>query len=139
MPKYYSVLGTLSFPCCRCLDVLVHCAGILISGSIETLSVADYDKIMNINTRSAFIMTQLCTPHIVSTKGNMVHVSSVTGLRSFPGVLGYCVSKAALDQLVRCAALDLGKLSMSISTHSPEDVIKTLSSYNHLNEISLTT
>ena len=33
------------------LDVFVHCAGILINGGVETLSVADYDKIMNINTR----------------------------------------------------------------------------------------
>ena len=65
----------------RVLDILVHSAGILIGGSIETLSVADYDKLMNINTRSAFILTQLCTPHIVASRGNMVHVSSVTGLR----------------------------------------------------------
>ena len=91
----------------RCLDVLVHSAGILINGSLETLSLAEYDRIMNINTRAAFLLTQLCAPHLAATRGAVVHVSSVTGLRAFPGVLGYCVSKAALDQLVRCAALDL--------------------------------
>ena len=83
------------------LVVLVNCAGILISGSVETMSVADYDQIMNINSRTAFILSQLVSPHLVASKGNMVHVSSVTGTRAFPGVLGYCVSKAALDQIVR--------------------------------------
>jgi len=107
----------------KSIDVLVHCAGILINGSIETLSVTDYDKIMNINTRSAFIMTQLVTPHIISTKGNIVHVSSVTGLRSFPGVLGYCVSKAALDQLVRCAALDLADKGVRVNAVNPGVIV----------------
>ena len=89
-------------PCyIRCLDVLVNCAGILISGSVETISVEDYDRIMNINTRSPFLLTQLAAPHLTSSRGNIIHVSSVTGTRAFPGVLGYCVSKAALDQLVR--------------------------------------
>ena len=83
------------------MDVLVNCAGILIGGSVETMSLSDYDKIMNINSRSAFILTQLAAPHLVATKGNIVHVSSVTGTRAFPGILGYAVSKAALDQLVR--------------------------------------
>ena len=100
----------------RCLDVLVHSAGILINGSLETLSLAEYDRIMNINTRAAFLLTQLCAPHLAATRGAVVHVSSVTGLRAFPGVLGYCVSKAALDQLVRCAALDLASKGCHFKT-----------------------
>ena len=107
----------------RVLDILVHSAGILINGSIETLSVSDYDKLMNINTRSAFILTQLCTPHIIASRGNMVHVSSVTGLRSFPGVLGYCVSKAALDMLVRCTALDLADKGVRVNAVNPGVIV----------------
>jgi NAD(P)-dependent dehydrogenase (short-subunit alcohol dehydrogenase family) len=37
--------------------------------------------------------------------GSIVNVSSVTGTRSFPGVLPYCISKAALDQFTKCVAL----------------------------------
>jgi len=103
----------------KCLDVLVNCAGILLSGSVETLSLADYDRIMNINSRSAFLLTQLTAPHLTASKGNMVHVSSVTGTRAFPGVLGYCVSKAALDQLVRCAALDLASKGVRVNAVNP--------------------
>jgi len=105
------------------LDVLVNSAGILMSGSIETLSPANYDKVMNINTRSAFILTQQVTPHLIKTKGNMVHVSSVTGLRAFPGVLSYCMSKAAMDQLVRCAALDLAPKGVRVNAVNPGVIV----------------
>ena len=64
------------------LDVLVNSAGILIAGSIETLSLEDYDKQMNINTRSVFITTQAAVPHLKATKGSIVNVSSVNGIRS---------------------------------------------------------
>jgi len=83
------------------LDVLVNSAGILMSGSVETLDVADYDKVMNINTRAAFLLTQAAIPALLLSKGNIVHVSSVTGLRAFPGVVAYNMSKAALDMLTR--------------------------------------
>lgn len=53
-------------------------------------------------------LTALAVPHLIKTKGNIVNVSSVTGLRSFPNCLAYCMSKAALDQFTRCIALELG-------------------------------
>jgi len=105
------------------LDVLVNSAGILMSGSIESLSPANYDKVMNINTRAAFILTQQATPHIIKTKGNMVHISSVTGLRAFPGVLSYCMSKAAMDQLVRCSALDLADKGVRVNAVNPGVIV----------------
>lgn len=61
----------------------------------------------NINVRSIYHLTMLAVPHLVKTKGNIVNVSSVTGCRAFPGVLSYCMSKAAIDQLTRCVALEL--------------------------------
>lgn len=61
------------------LDVVVGAAGILINGHTATLSMDDYDKCMNINTRSAFLITQKSLPHLIKSKGTMVHVSSVTG------------------------------------------------------------
>src|SRR3712207_8917665 len=69
---------------------------------------------MNVNLRSVFHLMQLAVPHLERRQGNIVNVSSVTGLRAFPGVLAYCVSKAGVDQLTRCAALELaGKKTRS--------------------------
>ena len=89
------------------LDVLVNAAGHISSGTIENTSMSAWDAMMNVNLRAVFHLMQLCVPHLIKTKGNIINVSSVTGLRSFPGVLAYCVSKAGVDQLTRCAALEL--------------------------------
>ena len=65
--------------CITGLDVLVHSAGIVVGGSTIDLPISEYDRCMNINARSAFILTKECLPHLLKTKGNIVHVSSVTG------------------------------------------------------------
>jgi len=101
------------------IDVLVNAAGIIASGTIENTTLADYDLMMNINVRSLFQLTQLALPSIIERKGNIVNVSSVTGLRSFPGVLAYCVSKAAVDQLTRCAALELAPKGVRVNAVNP--------------------
>lgn len=62
---------------------------------------------MNANVRSVYHLTMLAVPHLIKSKGNVVNVSSVNGIRSFPGVLSYNISKAALDQFTRCTALEL--------------------------------
>ncbi len=105
------------------LDVLVNAAGHISSGSIETTSLAAWDAMMDVNLRSVFQLMQLATPHLIETKGNVVNVSSVTGLRSFPGVLAYCVSKAALYQLTRCAALELASKGVRVNAVNPGVVV----------------
>jgi NAD(P)-dependent dehydrogenase (short-subunit alcohol dehydrogenase family) len=80
------------------LDILVNNAGILEMGTIETTSMEQYDRIMNTNVRAVYHMIMLAAPHLAETRGNIVNVSSVNGIRSFPGVLAYNVSKAAVDQ-----------------------------------------
>ena len=54
------------------LDVLVNSAGVLVTGSVETLTTAGYDNCMNINTRTAFILTQQAVPHLLKTKVSIV-------------------------------------------------------------------
>lgn len=108
------------------LDVLVNSAGILKGGRIEDTSLALWDEMMNINLRSVFHLMQLAAPHLESSRGNIVNVSSVTGLRSFPGVLAYCVSKAAVDQLTRCAALELAPKGIRVNAVNPGVVVSGL-------------
>ncbi|CAN2391192.1 Enoyl-(Acyl carrier protein) reductase [Pristimantis euphronides] len=105
------------------LDVLVNSGGILAMGSIEDTTLQDYDRVMNVNTRSLFFLTQLAVPHLIKTKGNIVNVSSVTGQRSFPGVLAYCISKSAVDQLTRCAALELASKEVRVNAVCPGVII----------------
>lgn len=105
------------------LDVLVNAAGILATGSLETTSMAAWDEMMNINLRSVFELMQACLPALSERRGNIVNVSSVTGPRAFPGVLAYCVSKAAVDQLTRCAALELGPRGVRVNAVNPGVIV----------------
>lgn len=108
------------------IDVLVNAAGIIKNGSIENTTLDEWDKMMNVNLRSLFYLTQKVVPHLVVSKGNIVNVSSVTGLRAFPNVLAYCVSKAATDQLTRCAALELAPKGVRVNAVNPGVVITNL-------------
>jgi len=108
------------------IDVLVNAAGILKTGNIETTTLDEWDKMMSINVRSVFYLMQLCVPHLESSTGNIVNVSSVTGLRSFPNVLAYCVSKAAVDQLTRCSALELAPKGIRVNAVNPGVVVTNI-------------
>src|SRR5213594_2646155 len=106
------------------VDILVNAAGIIANGTIENTTLADYDLMMNINVRSVFQLTQLVLPSIIERKGNIVNVSRVTGLRAFPNVFAYCVSKAAVDQFTRCAALELAPKGVRVNAVNP-GVVRT--------------
>ncbi|KAI0217106.1 3-oxoacyl-[acyl-carrier-protein] reductase FabG [Lamellibrachia satsuma] len=65
------------------LDVLVNNAGIIEAGSIENTSLEQYDRVMGLNIRSIYHLTMLAVPYLVLSRGNIVNVSSLMGLRSF--------------------------------------------------------
>lgn len=98
------------------LDVLINSAGIIGSGTIETTTLEQYDRIMNVNVRALFRLTQLAVPHLIKTKGNIVNLSSVCGIRSFPNVLAYNMSKSAVDQFTNCIALELADKGVRVNS-----------------------
>jgi NAD(P)-dependent dehydrogenase (short-subunit alcohol dehydrogenase family) len=105
------------------LDILVNAAGHINNGTIENTPLEAWDAMLNINLRAVFYLMQLAAPHLARERGNIVNVSSVTGLRAFPGVLAYCVSKAGLDQLTRCAALELAAQGVRVNAVNPGVVV----------------
>jgi len=105
------------------IDILVNAAGHISSGTIETTSLTAWDEMMNVNVRAPFQLMQKALPSLIERRGNIVNVSSVTGLRAFPGVLAYCVSKAALDQLTRCASLELAARGVRVNAVNPGVVV----------------
>jgi NAD(P)-dependent dehydrogenase (short-subunit alcohol dehydrogenase family) len=105
------------------IDVLVNAAGHISNGTVETTSLEAWDAMLDINLRAVFVMMQKALPSLIERRGNVVNVSSVTGLRAFPGVLAYCVSKAGLDQLTRCASLELAGKGVRVNAVNPGVVI----------------
>lgn len=108
------------------IDVLVNAAGIIGSGGIETTTDAMWDSMFAINVRAPFRLMREAAPHLVARCGAIVNVSSVTGLRAFPGLAAYCASKSAVDQLTRCAALDFAPKGVRVNAVNPGVVVTNL-------------
>jgi len=116
------------------IDILVNAAGHLSNGTIENTSLEAWDDMMNVNVRAPFQLMQKALPSLIERRGNVVNVSSVTGLRAFPGVLAYCVSKAALDQLTRCSALELAAKGVRVNAVNPGVVVTEIHKRGGMNE-----
>lgn len=89
------------------LDVLINNAGILIRDTIETVELAEYERIMKTNVTSVIELSKLAVPYLEKTKGNILNVSSSAGLRVKPNLFSYCISKYACNAITKSAALDL--------------------------------
>src|SRR5436309_12819230 len=108
------------------VDVLVNAAGVIASGTMEATTDEVWDTMMAVNLRAPFRLMRAAAPHLAARKGSVVNVSSVNGLRSFPGVLAYCVSKAGVDHLTRCAALELAPLGVRVNAVNPGVTVTNL-------------
>jgi NAD(P)-dependent dehydrogenase (short-subunit alcohol dehydrogenase family) len=105
------------------IDVLVNAAGTLVRGSVESTSMQEWDRLMDVNVRAIVQLTQYALPHLIERGGSIVNVSSVAGFRSYPGMLAYCVSKAAVDQLTRCIALDVASKGVRVNAVQPSVIV----------------
>jgi NAD(P)-dependent dehydrogenase (short-subunit alcohol dehydrogenase family) len=118
------------------ITTLVNAAGIIANGTVENTSDAAWDEMIDINLRAPFRLMRAAAPHLIAAKGSVVNVSSVTGLRAFPNVLAYCVSKAGVDQLTRCAALEMAPHGVRVNAVNPGVVVSNLHRRSGMNEES---
>lgn len=101
------------------LDVLINNAGIGGPTTIQTATLYDFDSVMNTNVRGVFHLSQLAVPELIKTKGNIVNVSSLAGIRSIHTFLIYSMSKGALDQFTKCISLELAPLGVRVNSVNP--------------------
>ncbi|CAP31160.1 Protein CBR-DHS-14 [Caenorhabditis briggsae] len=110
------------------LDILVNNAGAAFNDEKGVIgvdqNVSVYDKIMQINLRSVVTLTQKSKKYLVEAKGEIVNVSSIAaGPQAQPTFLYYAMSKAALDQYTRSAAIDLIQHGVRVNSVSPGAVV----------------
>uniref|UniRef100_T1K7P6 Uncharacterized protein n=1 Tax=Tetranychus urticae TaxID=32264 RepID=T1K7P6_TETUR len=99
----------------KTLDILVNNAGLAATkGFGEPDAMADYDRVQQINVKAVVRLTELAAPHLKQTKGAIVNVSSVAGIRPVT-YWSYCMSKASLDMFTKCMA---GKLAPHVRVNS---------------------
>jgi NAD(P)-dependent dehydrogenase (short-subunit alcohol dehydrogenase family) len=86
------------------LDILINNAAIFFPAKFESLTEEQWDRIMDSNLKSAFLCSQAATPLLRASKGQIINMSSLGGLLSWPAYTHYCVSKAGVIMLTRCLA-----------------------------------
>lgn len=108
------------------LDLLVNAAGVIGNGAVDATSPDEWDRVMDSNVRSVWLMTRAAAPALRERRGAIVNISSVTSIRPYAGLASYCVSKAAVDMLTRCAALDFAPDGVRVNAVLPGVVVTEL-------------
>lgn len=99
------------------LDVLFINAFFAMPASIENLSMRDFDAVLAKNIRNPIELTHFAVPHLSKARGNVIiNNSSALGLIPLENWIYYSISKAALHQFVRCAALELKSRAVRINS-----------------------
>src|SRR5919205_349012 len=103
------------------VDILVNNAGIQISRPSEELSSADFDRVLAVNLRGAFLCAREAIRHLLAEEnsGAIVNISSVHQLIPKPGYLGYSTSKGGMQNLTRTLALEYASRGIRVNGVGP--------------------
>jgi L-xylulose reductase len=111
---------------------VVNCGGF--GGEIATPQDTDidvFDKVISVNARGSLLVIKHAVPQMIArgAGGSIVNVSSQASLVALPGHISYGSSKAALDNITRVAALELGKHNIRVNSVNPTVVMTDMSAY----------
>lgn len=104
------------------LDILVNNAGVFLGGSIDQMSLEDFDRTLDVNVRAVFVATQAAVRHM-GEGGRVITIGSTNADRMpWPGFAAYAMSKSALSGLTRGLARDLGPRGITVNNVQPGPV-----------------
>lgn len=103
------------------LDVLINNAGMQIEGASHEIDLADFDKMLAINLRGAYLCARKAIQHFLEndTKGVIINNSSVHEIIPRPGYLGYTISKGGMENMTRTLALEYARKGIRVNAIGP--------------------
>jgi glucose 1-dehydrogenase len=106
-------------------DILINDAGMEKRADFWEVTPVDYDKVMSVNMRGAFFLTQAFVLKLLAAKkpGRIVNISSVHEDMVFPGFSTYCISKGGMRMFARDLAVELGPYGITINNVAPGAII----------------
>jgi len=117
------------------IDVLVNNAGIADFGKIEATDFKRWNEVMKTNLDGAFVCSQKSIVHLKKTKGNIINIASISGLRASTLRVAYGTSKAAIMQLTKQQAAELGEYGVRVNCVAPGPVKTKLAMAVHTQDI----
>ncbi|MDO8297868.1 MAG: SDR family oxidoreductase [Caulobacter sp.] len=103
------------------IDILINNAGILRPGDILTTTLEDFDAVLAVNVRAAFVIGQAVARALVAAgkPGAIINMSSVNAVLAIPGQVPYVTSKGAINQLTKTMALGLADHGIRVNAIGP--------------------
>lgn len=98
---------------------MVNNAGIHHEGPSESIDMADYDRLMAINSRAVFVGCRAAFPHLKANGGTIVNIGSFFDKLAVPGNVAYCSSKAAVGAMTRCLASEWARYGIAVVDVAP--------------------
>lgn len=117
------------------IDVLVNNAGVADFGPIEETSFARWRRVMETNLDGVFLCTQAAIPALKETRGAIVNIASISGLRASTLRVAYGTSKAAVMHLTQQQAAELGEYGIRANCVCPGPVRTKLAMAVHSEDI----
>ena len=117
------------------VDALVNNAGVAEFGPVEMCTFEIWRRVMETNLDGVFLCTQAVTPELKKTRGSIVNIASISGLRASTLRVAYGTSKAAVIQLTKQHAAELGEYGIRVNCVAPGPVKTKLSMAVHTPEI----
>lgn len=105
------------------IDVLVNAAGIVVDGSVETADMDDWDRSMDTNVKSVFMLSRFAMPYLKATRGSIVNVASVAALKGLKNRAIYSATKGAMIALSQSMAAEHIAEGVRVNCVSPGTVL----------------
>jgi meso-butanediol dehydrogenase/(S,S)-butanediol dehydrogenase/diacetyl reductase len=104
------------------LDVLANVAGIGLSRMIADLTPQEWRHVIDVNLTGTFLLSQSALPALLESRGVIVNMGSVAGLRATPYNAAYCASKGGVIMLTKSMAIELAKTGVRVNAVCPAAV-----------------